>query len=143
MSELATIAELYTPSVNNEGRYVDSVPVNIHHGIRCSCGSNTVFKSRPSFTTHTTSRRHVEWLERINNDQRNYLAENIRLTEQITQQRRLVVSLSNQLEVIRTELRAEQTRAETIKAELDDTKNKLIQCLMNGPNNYTKGNKHD
>jgi uncharacterized membrane-anchored protein len=85
----------------------------------------------------------MEWLERINNDQRNYLAENIRLTEQITQQRRLVASLSNQLEVVRTELRAEQTRAETIKAELDDTKNKLIQCLMNGSNNYTKGNKHD
>jgi hypothetical protein len=136
MAELATIAEVYTPSVNSEGRYIDCIPANINiSGARCPCGSTTVFCTRISFSNHIKTKKHVEWLERVNNENRNYLAENIGLKEQLVQQRKIIASLSNQLEATKIELRAGYTKIESIKTELDDTKTKLIQCLMSGSNN--------
>lgn len=50
-TELATVAEMYIPVMDDNGNYTDSIPPKINNGIRCPCGARKdfVYKTKDNF----------------------------------------------------------------------------------------------
>ena len=97
--QLATTADLYCPSVDKNGNYVDVTPP-IYSGIRCPCGSRRdhVYESASIFTQHTKTKAHQKWLQGLNLNKANYYAENAKLTDLVQQQRLVIAQLERDLQ---------------------------------------------
>jgi hypothetical protein len=58
--ELVTELDIYSPSIDEIGNYVDKIPsfITIKHGIRCPCGSrkNKVYETHGIFSNHVKSK---------------------------------------------------------------------------------------
>ena len=67
--ELATQADIYEPSINNSGNYIDKIPSFklLKDGIQCPCGTrkDKKFDSKSTFTAHTKTQTHIKWLENL------------------------------------------------------------------------------
>ena len=52
--ELVTEPDMYCPSIDDIGNYIDHIPPFVRGGIRCSCGSrkNQVYDTRAVFSQH-------------------------------------------------------------------------------------------
>lgn len=100
--ELAIEAELYTPSVDEAGNYVDSVPpaAAFKHGVRCPCGSrrDKVYESHSVFSGHTKTKCHQKWLATLNMNKANFYAENATLRTTIHNQRMIIAKLERDLQ---------------------------------------------
>lgn len=94
--DLIVEPEDYSPSINNNGEYIDIVPSNnskiFKIGMRCPCGTrkDVVFKEPSKFKTHIKCKKHKEWLKNINNDRFNYIIENKKAQELIMNQRQII-----------------------------------------------------
>lgn len=106
--------EYYSPSIDKDGNYIDR-PLNnneIRHGVKCHCGSRkNMIYNIGNFTTHTKTKRHVQWLSEMNNNKRNYYAENIKLSELVDSQKIIIARLDLEK---RTLLRDVITKSNTI-----------------------------
>jgi hypothetical protein len=98
--ESALTADTYTPGLDDQGNYIDSIPV-IRHGIYCLCGSrkDKTYPNSSSFTAHTKTKHHQQWLETLNQNKANYYVESLRYKELVESQQRILTSLENQLVV--------------------------------------------
>ena len=93
--DIALVAEVYTPILNETHDYVDKIPSNIStHGIRCSCGSrkNKVFLSTSTFSSHLKTKCHIEWLHELNLNKVNHLRENEELQRTVASQRLIIAN---------------------------------------------------
>jgi hypothetical protein len=97
--ELSLEAELYTPSVDDNGMYIDKIP-NMANGIRCPCCSrkDKLYSSRQQFATHIKSKTHIKWLQDQNNNRANFFVENIRLNETIKYQQQIIAKMEKDLQ---------------------------------------------
>lgn len=97
--DIATTPDLYTPSVDENGKYIDSKLVIIRNGIKCPCSLNNhkVYENKKSFTNHTKTKRHQQWLQSLNHNKSNYYVENIRNLEIIKNQQFIIQRLENEL----------------------------------------------
>lgn len=100
--EIATQPDSYTPIVNDEGNYIDSMPshtVFSYGGVVCSCGSrkDKVYLTRNQFASHTKSKTHQEWLKKLSNSNLNYYTRNQELEQTVNSQKQMLVSLHNEL----------------------------------------------
>jgi len=95
--ELALEPDMYSPSIDGIGKYVDEGSNTFP--LRCPCGSrkDQIYKTRPSFTAHCKTKFHSRWIERLNNNRTNHLTESIKSTETVKQQHILIAERDKEI----------------------------------------------
>jgi len=95
--DLITEADIYEPSIDNNGDYLDYLPSSskFKNGLRCPCGTRKehVFDTRQSFSGHIRTKTHQKWITDINMNKMNYFKENIKLNETINNQKLIIARL--------------------------------------------------
>ena len=100
--ELALEPELYTPSVNDDGNYIDNVlNFNVKSGIVCCCGTrkDKIYNTKSKFISHTKTKTHQQWLKKLNNDKQNYFQKNQNLNKLVNNQKLIISNLQKQLDI--------------------------------------------
>ena len=89
--DLSLIADIYTPSVDDAGNYIDNIPV-IDNGIKCPCGSRKdgMFETRSKFSLHCKTAVHKKWLDMMNQNKTNHYTEMLKLKETVDHQRQII-----------------------------------------------------
>lgn len=100
--ELATTPDLYAPSIDDSGNYVDAVPPThaMRNGMMCPCGKrkdSKVFTTATMFRSHCQSITHQKWLQFVNSEKNNHIRHNEKLTETVEQQKHLIASMEREL----------------------------------------------
>ena len=100
--ELATESDIYTPSIDNAGNYIDKIPAfnNIKHGLRCPCGSrkDKTYDTYNVFSSHIKTLCHQKWLSNLNLNKANYYIENNNLRETIQNQRLVIAKMDKEIQ---------------------------------------------
>jgi hypothetical protein len=98
-TELATVPDTYSPSMDEDGNYVDRVPsfhtAALMNGLRCSCGTrkDKIYTSAAMFTAHIKTQKHGEWLKNLNANKINYYIENKQLRDLAQSQKIMIVKM--------------------------------------------------
>lgn len=97
--DIATTPDIYTPSVDDNGNYIDRIP-SIRNGIYCSCGArkDKVYETHTKFQSHIKSKIHQTWIVSLNNNKANYYVEMLQMKELVDQQKKLLTQLENTLQ---------------------------------------------
>ena len=99
--ELVVEPDMYSPSIDEQGVYIDKIPSFhiVKKGLMCPCGtrSNKKYDSYSSFTSHIKTKNHQKWLESLNNNRVNHYMENISLHETIHSQRMIIAKMEKDL----------------------------------------------
>ena len=76
--------DIYTPSVDNSGNYIDKIPA-IRNGIICPCHArkDKVYETSAKFASHIKSQNHQKWLIQLTQNKANYYVETIKSKELI------------------------------------------------------------
>jgi len=100
--ELVVEPDIYAPSINEIGQYVDKIPsfYSIKKGLTCPCGSrkDKVYENYTSFSNHIKTKIHQKWLENLNLNKANYYIENEQLRETIQNQRIIIAKLEKDVQ---------------------------------------------
>lgn len=100
--DLITEPDLYAPSLDTLGNYIDKIPSfnNIKHGLHCPCGSRKgkVYDNFSSFSGHIKTKAHQKWLADLNLNKGNHYSENITLKSTIQNQRLIIAKLEKDLQ---------------------------------------------
>ena len=95
--ELVIQPDLYMPSIDERGNYVDNIPSfhTIQKGLLCPCGSrkDKVYENKGMFVGHIKTKHHQKWLENLNLNKANYYVENEELKETVHNQRLIIAKL--------------------------------------------------
>lgn len=96
--DITITPDTYTPSVNNDGNYIDNIPV-IKNGLFCPCGSikDKTYENATKFTTHIKTKSHQKWLIILNQNKANYYVEMLTNKELVDNQQKIIAQLENQL----------------------------------------------
>lgn len=96
--EITITPDTYTPSVDNNGSYVDNIPI-IKNGLFCPCGSrkDKTYENATKFSTHTKSKTHQKWLMMLNQNKANYYVEMLKHKELVENQQKIITQLENQV----------------------------------------------
>lgn len=100
--EIVTEAEMYAPSIDEIGNYVDKIPPSntLKQGIRCPCGcrKDKVYDTYATFSAHTKTKMHQKWLIQMNLNKANFYIENETLKETIQNQRLILAKMEKELQ---------------------------------------------
>ena len=95
--ELVVEPDIYTPSINDNGLYVDKVPPfnYIKKGLSCPCGSrkDKIYETHSVFVAHTKTKTHQKWLEMLNTNKANLYVDLETAKEVISNQRLIIAKL--------------------------------------------------
>ena len=96
--ELALQPAIYTPSVDDSGKYMDNIP-QIIHGISCPCGSrkNKIYETHAKFHAHCKSKIHQKWLDDLNKNRANFYVVNLQMEDTIKNQRMIIAQLEKEI----------------------------------------------
>lgn len=93
--------ELYSPSIDEQGNYVDKIPPAsaFSHGLKCPCGArrDKSYISHGVFSQHIKTKIHQKWLQDINLNRINYYVENQSLKEILNNQRLIISRMEKEL----------------------------------------------
>ena len=99
--ELIVEPDVYSPSIGENGNYVDKIPPFnlIKKGLSCPCGSrkDKIYETHCIFSTHIKSKSHQKWLANINLNKANFYIENITLTKTIANQKLIIANYDHVL----------------------------------------------
>ena len=97
--ELVTEPDIYTPSVNVSGNYIDVIP-SFTKGLRCPCGSRRgkIYETHTVFSAHTKTKAHQNWLCNLNLNKANYFVESENLTQTVKEQREIIARLDTEIQ---------------------------------------------
>jgi len=97
--ELTLEPELYRPSVDELGNYIDKIPC-ITRGIKCPCNSRPgkVYQNYSVFASHIKTKVHQNWLFTINLNKANYYIENEKLKTTLQNQRLIIAKLEKDIQ---------------------------------------------
>lgn len=99
--ELVVEPDVYAPSVDDNGNYVDKMPSFniIKKGLSCLCGTrkDKIYQTNVSFSAHIKSKSHQNWLSGLNSNKTNYFLENQSLIETVKNQRLIIAKLEKDL----------------------------------------------
>jgi len=99
--ELVTEPDLYSPSIDNNGNYIDKIPSFnvIKKGLLCPCGSRKgkVYETHSIFSNHVKTKYHQKWLTNLNLNKANYYVENEKLNKTIQTQRLIIAKLEKDI----------------------------------------------
>lgn len=101
MTDLVLEPDIYCPSVDDSGNYIDRIP-SFHimkKGVLCPCGSrkDKVYETHTVFSAHIKTKIHQKWLESLNLNKANYYVENENLKNTIYNQRLIIAKLERDL----------------------------------------------
>jgi hypothetical protein len=100
--ELIVEPEVYAPSIDEIGNYIDKIPPfnTIKHGIRCPCGSrkDKTFDTSGTFSAHIKTKTHQKWLNNLNLNKANFYIENETLKSTVQNQRLVIAKLDKDLQ---------------------------------------------
>lgn len=100
--ELVVEPEIYTPSVNSVGDYIDVIPSfnNLRHGVRCPCGSRKgkVYITHSVFSGHIKTKSHQAWISNLNLNKANYYIESENLKHTVREQRIIIAKMDTELQ---------------------------------------------
>ena len=90
--------DTYTPSMDDNGNYVDSVPT-IKNGLYCLCGSrrDKIYENTSKFSAHIHTKTHQKWITILNQNKANYYVEVMKYKELTENQQKIITRLENQL----------------------------------------------
>lgn len=97
--DLVTQADIYSPSIDDLGNYIDVIPSfnNLKDGLKCSCGSKDKRYSYATFRTHIKTQTHQKWLCNLNLNKANYYVENENLKNNLQNQRLIIAKFEKEL----------------------------------------------
>jgi hypothetical protein len=99
--ELVIEPDMYEPSIDEQGNYVDKMPSFhiIKKGISCPCGSRKgkTYETVANFSNHIKTKHHEKWLTSLNLNKTNYYVENIRLKETIENQKLIIAKMEKEI----------------------------------------------
>ena len=100
--ELVAEPDIYSPSIDDAGNYVDKIPPFhiIKKGLRCPCGCrrDKVYDTHSVFSAHTKTKAHQGWLVSLNHNKANYYVENERAKTTIQNQQLIIARLERELQ---------------------------------------------
>ena len=69
--------DTYTPSVDDNGNFIDKIPIITSCGLLCNCGSrkDKIYNSINKFSQHIKCKKHKEWIESLNHNKPNMYAD--------------------------------------------------------------------
>jgi len=98
--ELITEPDIYAPSIDETGKYIDKLPAFFKHGIQCPCGARKekVYESKPKLKEHLKTKSHQKWLDDMNANRSNHFIESNQLKETVKNQQIIIAQLTRQLD---------------------------------------------
>ncbi len=97
--------ELYSPSINSNGDYIDIVPPTSKYGIRCPCGCRKDKVYEPhTFATHIKTKAHQTWLHNLNLNKTNLFVQCEKYKELVAQQQAIITEQSNKISKLELDL---------------------------------------
>ena len=100
--ELVLEPDIYSPSVDEKGNYIDKIPSFniIKKGLLCPCGSrkDKIYENHTMFTTHITTKSHQSWLVSLNFNKANYYIENNILKDTVQNQKLIIAKLEKDVQ---------------------------------------------
>jgi hypothetical protein len=125
--ELVVEPDIYSPSIDDNGLYIDKVPPfnYIKKGLVCPCGSrkDKVYESHSVFISHTKTKAHQKWLESLNLNRANFYVEFEKSKEVISNQRLIIAKLEK--DVNNKILTIDYLTQQLYKASLIDKKSEI------------------
>lgn len=106
--DLILEADIYEPSIGDDGNYIDYLPPSskFKNGLKCSCGARRdhIFDSRQSFNIHIKSKTHIKWLNELNANKMNYFNECEKLKEVVNSQKLIIAQMEREVNILRKEI---------------------------------------
>ena len=98
--ELITEPDIYSPSIDETGKYIDKLPAFFKHGIQCPCGARKekVYESKPKLKEHLKTKSHQKWLDDMNANRSNHFIESNQLKDTVKNQQIIIAQLTRQLD---------------------------------------------
>jgi hypothetical protein len=100
--ELITQPDIYSPSMDDQGNYIDRIPQFniIKKGVYCPCGSrkDKAYDSTSAFSTHIKTKCHQKWLISVNQNKVNMYIDNETLKETVQNQRLAIAKMEKDLQ---------------------------------------------
>ena len=126
--ELIVESDIYSPSIDDKGNYVDKIPSfnNIKNGLRCPCGTrkDKTYDCTSYFSNHIKSKTHQKWLSDLNMNKANFFLENVQLKETIINQKFIISRLEKEIN-IKLKTIDYLTQQMTLKDAINNTVNLL------------------
>lgn len=96
--DLNLTPDTYTPSVDNNGNYIDNIPI-IKNGLLCPCGSrkDKIYETISKFNSHTKTKKHQKWLSILNQNKANYYIESLKNKELVQNQQQIIAQMEIKL----------------------------------------------
>lgn len=91
----ATITDVYSPQLTETGEYIDNTKY-IRGGMVCPC-SGHLYGTDKLFRSHISSKRHQNWLQKLNCNKQNYYDECMKYKEEIKSLQQINVRLENDI----------------------------------------------
>jgi len=99
--ELVVEPDIYTPSMDENGNYIDLIPSFnvIKMGLYCPCGArkDKIYETNTIFSGHIKSKTHQKWLANLNLNKANFYSENEKLRETVKNQRLIIAQLEKEV----------------------------------------------
>jgi len=101
--ELATEPDVYSPSIDENGNYIDKIPSfntnALANGLRCPCGTrkDKVYLSGPLFAAHCKTKTHEKWVQDLNTNKSNFFTENQKLRDVVHAQKIMIGKMELEL----------------------------------------------
>ena len=101
--ELATEPDVYSPSIDENGNYIDKIPSfntnALANGLRCPCGTrkDKVYLSGPLFAAHCKTKTHEKWVQDLNTNKANFFTENQKLRDVVHAQKIMIGKMELEL----------------------------------------------
>jgi hypothetical protein len=100
--ELVVEPDIYQPSIDNNGNYIDQMPSfqYIKKGVTCPCGSrkDKVFDCVSKFSAHSKTKIHQKWLAALNTNRSNFFVENEQLKETVNNQKLIISKMEKDIQ---------------------------------------------
>jgi hypothetical protein len=92
------VPDLYEPSIDKDGNYVDNLYQFTKNGMYCPCKKDRKkYDTRYSFSCHVNTKVHKHWIETLNNNKKNFYQDNIKLQELVENQKLIIANLEKEL----------------------------------------------
>jgi hypothetical protein len=97
--ELVIEPDIYSPSIDENGNYVDNPTIKFKKGLTCPCGSrkDKVYETNSMFSAHIKTKTHQKWLADLNLNKANHYIENEKLKETIQTQKLIIAKMEKEI----------------------------------------------
>jgi hypothetical protein len=100
--ELVVEPDIYSPSIDDKGNYIDKIPSFniIKKGLSCPCGArkDKTYETHAIFSAHVKTKAHQSWLITLNFNKTNFYIENQKLKENAQNQKIIIAKLEKDIQ---------------------------------------------